>query len=111
MREKYHSRTVYVVGHGKTSVDNAITTNFKIFFIGFVIDTETNCVVDLEASTTLSITNEFIKSIFLEKRFDSYDCEIEAELLKRYFGTSQKAIITAYKDALKKYKGIIETHY
>ena len=31
----YKDTTVYVLGHGKTSSDNAITSTFKIFFIGF----------------------------------------------------------------------------
>ena len=56
----YSRSTVYVVGHGRTSCDNAITSNFKIFFIGFVIDTATDVVVDLECSATISITNRFV---------------------------------------------------
>ena len=33
------------------------------------------------------------------------------EIIRRYYGTSQKAIITAYKDAIKKYKEIKEKYY
>ena len=49
----YKDTTVYVLGHGKTSSDNAITSTFKIFFIGFVIDRETDEIVDLECSATI----------------------------------------------------------
>lgn len=107
----YPESTVYVIGHGKTSNDNAITSNFKIFFIGFVIDTTTDRVVDLECSATISITSRFIRDLFLDKSFEVYDIEMEKELERRYFGTSQKAILTAYKDALKKYLEIKKKYY
>jgi len=107
----YNRNTVYIVGHGKTSSDNAITEQYKIFFIGFVIDVTTNKIVDLGSSTTVDVTSNFIKSMFIGKSFNNYDEEIEIDILKRYFGSSQKAIITAYKDALKKYETIKAKHY
>jgi len=51
----YNRNTVYIVGHGKTSSDNAITEQYKIFFIGFVIDVTTNKIVDLGSSKLLML--------------------------------------------------------
>lgn len=107
----YDKSTVYIVGHGKTSNDNAITSNFKIFFIGFVIDTVDDSIVDMECSATISITSRFVRELFVGKSFKEYDPTIEEEITRRYYGTSQKAIITAYKDAIKKYKDIKEKYY
>lgn len=107
----YHKDTIYVIGHGRTSIENAITEQFKIFFIGFVVDTENDEVVDLSCSATISTTEEFIASIFIGKKFDRYREELEEEVLRRYFGTSQKAITTAYKDALKKYREVKGKYY
>lgn len=107
----YEKSTVYIVGHGKTSSENAITSNFKIFFIGLVIDTANDIVVDMECSATISITSRFIRDLFVGKKFDKYDPQIEDDIRKRYYGTSQKALITAYKDALKKYTEIKEKYY
>lgn len=102
----YKKNSVYIVGHGRTGNDNAITEKFKIFFIGFVVDTETDEIINLGSSTTISITEEFIKSIFIGIKFDKYNKQIEEEITSRYFGSSQKAIIIAYKDAFKKYSNI-----
>jgi hypothetical protein len=107
----YNEKTVYVIGHGKTSSDNAITEQFKIFFIGFVIDTTNDEVVDLSCSSTIPTTQQFISSLFVGKRFDQYYRDIETNITRRYFGTSQKAIIIAYKDALKKYHEVKSKHY
>lgn len=107
----YNKDTVYVVGHGKTSSDNAITEQYKIFFIGFVVDVTTNKIIDLGSSTTVEVTANFIKGMFVGKSFDEYDLELEKDILKRYFGSSQKAIITSYKDAVKKYESIKAKHY
>ena len=107
----YDESTVYVIGHGRTNTDNAITDKFKIFFIGFVIDTETDKVVDVKASTTIEITSEFIGSIFKGKTFDVFDLNIEKEIKRRYFGSSQRAIVVAYKDAITKYKEVKKKYY
>ncbi|MBR0597818.1 DUF3870 domain-containing protein [Sinanaerobacter chloroacetimidivorans] len=106
----YNKNTIYIVGHGKTSSDNAITSNFKIFFIAFVIDTNTDEVVDLECTASLNITKLFIREIFLGRKFDSFDMELENEISARYFGSSQKALITAYKDAQKRYLEVKKKH-
>jgi len=107
----YDKNTVYIIGHGKTSKDNAITDQFKIFFIGFVIDTKTDEVVDLSCSATIPTTSEFVASIFVGRKFDRYYEDIEEEIVRRYFGSSQRAIIIAYKDALKKYLKVKEKYY
>lgn len=107
----YEKSTVYIVGHGKTSGDNAITSNFKIFFIGFVIDTADDRIVDLECSATISITGRFVRDLFINRSFAEFDPELEEEISRRYYGTSQKAIIAAYKDAIKKYREIKNKYY
>ena len=107
----YDKSTVYVIGHGKTSKDNAITEIFKIFFIGFVIDTETDEVVDLSCAATIRTTSEFVASLFVGRKFDRYSLDLEEEIKRRYFGSSQVAIIVAYKDAFKKYSELEEKFY
>ncbi len=99
----YSKETAYVIGHGRTGSENAITEQFKVFFIGFIIDKTTDEVVDLGCSVTVSKTEEFIQSIFLGVKFDRFYKSVEEEISLRYFGSSQKAIQIAYKDALKKY--------
>lgn len=102
----YSKNTVYVIGHGKTDRDNAITERFKIFFIGFVVDIDTDEIIDLSCSSTIATTEKFIASIFMGRKFDKYYKDIEKEIMKRYFGSSQKAIIIAYKDGLKRYNEV-----
>jgi hypothetical protein len=48
--------------------------------------------------------------MFLGKNILNYE-EIESDIKKRYHGTSQKAIIVSYKDALKKYEDIKRKFY
>ena len=48
----------------------------------------------------------FVHDLFIGRSFADYDEELVGSVKNRYFGTSQKAIIIAYKDALKKYKEI-----
>ncbi len=102
----YDKGTIYVVGTSKTNTDNAITNRFNAFFIGFVIDIKTESIIDLSCTSTIRTTEEFVKTLFLGKNIGKYDLEIEEEIKRRYHGSSQKAIIVAYKDAFKKYNEI-----
>lgn len=106
----YNCETVYIVGNARTNEDNAITNLYHSFFIGFVIDTKENKVVDLSCSSTIKTTDKFIYSLFINKSFEEYDINLEQEIKRRYHGSSQKAIIVSYKDAFKKYNEIINKY-
>ena len=92
---------------------NPITHQFSQFFITFIADGESGEILDLEASVVLSLTNRFIKDIFLGRSLADVDPKIIEKIDHTYLGSSQKAIQVAYKDAVKKYrswnKGIIIT--
>ena len=99
----YNENTVYVVGNAKTNEDNAITNMFNSFFVGFVVEIDTDIIIDLSCSATIRTTNDFVMSIFIGKKLVEFDPNLENEIKKRYHGSSTRAIIVAYKDALKKY--------
>lgn len=100
----YNKDTIYVIGNSRTNSNNPITHTFMIFFIGFVVDEKSGTIIDVGCSATLKTTEEFIRSLFIDKNISEYSFELEEEIKRRYHGSSQKAIIVAYKDAVKKYK-------
>lgn len=99
----YPKNTVYIIGNAQSQQKNPITHIYNMFFIGLVVDRETGYIVDAGASGTIPITSEFIKSIFVGKNIEKDGDEIASEVETRYFGSSQKAIMVAFKDAQKKY--------
>ncbi|MEW9096082.1 MAG: DUF3870 domain-containing protein [Clostridiaceae bacterium] len=102
----YEENTVYVVGNSKTNTDNAITNKFNSFFIGFVVELDNDTIVDLSCSATIRTTDEFVRSLFIGKKLIEFDSNCEENVKRRYHGSSQRAIIAAYKDAVKKYNEI-----
>ena len=100
-----------IIGNAKSQMGNPITHQFSQFFITFIADGESGEILDLEASVVLSLTNRFIKDIFLGRSLADVDPKIIEKIDHTYLGSSQKAIQVAYKDAVKKYrswnKGII----
>lgn len=102
----YSKNTVYVVGNSKTNVDNAITSMYNSFFIGFVVDTENDTIIDLSCSATIRTTDEFINSLLIGRKLTEFDASLEEEIKRRYHGSSQRAIIVAYKDASIKYNEV-----
>lgn len=100
--DKLHS--VYVVGDSRTNADNAITKNYGAFFVAFEVDDDTYRVLDFNCTHTLDITQVFLRKLFVGHVFPSIDEWIEDELNRRYGGASRKAVLVAYRDALKRWK-------
>lgn len=101
--ELYSKNTIYLVGDAKTATHNPITLQYNAYFIVLVIDLEKETIVDAGASAIITVTNNFVRSIFT-----GYDMKkglepMIEEIYRRYHGSSQKALIVAWKDAYKKY--------
>ena len=105
------NNTVYIIGESRTNMDNAITVIYNSFYMGFEVNTETDEIVDVGCVHTISITENFIKKMFIGKSIIEFEKDIDSEIKKRYHGTSQKAILVSYKDALKKYLEVKKKYF
>ncbi|MDR1835192.1 MAG: DUF3870 domain-containing protein [Fusobacteriaceae bacterium] len=94
---------IYVVGHSKTNLDNPITKIYNKFFLAFIISRKDDAILDVEAPFILKITNVFVKELFVGRNFVKDEDKILEDIRSSYIGDSQRSVIVAYKDALKKY--------
>ncbi|WP_445490695.1 DUF3870 domain-containing protein [Niallia sp. 03133] len=99
----YNPNTVYIIGESKTSSNNAIMQQYNGFFIALIIDKQTHKIIDAECSSTIDLTSAFIKSILIGNSIFDTDFILK-EIESRYFGSSQKAVMVAFKNAYLKYK-------
>jgi hypothetical protein len=84
-------------------MNNPITQMYGQFFIGFIVENESGKIIDVECNAIISLTNNILKDILIgENMAMDYDT-IKDKIIKRYLGSSQKAILVAFKDAQKKY--------
>lgn len=98
--------TIYIVGDAQSPSNNPITQHFSSFFIGLVVDTSNDKIVEAACSSTVDLTSDFVSSIFIGHSIFASE-EIGDEIRYRYFGSSQKTLLAAFKDAQKKYKQAI----
>ncbi len=91
-------------------MDNAITVIYNSFYVAFEVDVETDEIIELGCTHTINITENFIRKLFIGKNFLDTDY-LEREIKRRYHGTSQKAVIVSYKDAVKKYQEVKNKFY
>jgi len=106
----FENDTVYIIGESRTNMDNAITVIYNSFYLAFEINVKTDEIIDTGCTHTMNLTDKFIKSLFTGKNINDCD-KIEKEVKRRYHGTSQKAVIVSYKDALKKYIEVKKKYY
>ncbi|WP_322787615.1 DUF3870 domain-containing protein [Alteribacillus iranensis] len=107
MRQLYPKETVYIVGEAKSPQNNPITKQYHTFFVGFVIDETNNRIVDVDCTSILGLTKRFIQDLFIGEVFWDSETIIQS-IEKRYLGSSQKALIVAYKNAKKKYRQALD---
>ena len=103
----FPENAIYIVGNAKTQQSNPITHHFGQFFIACVVERESGKILACGVSATLGVTNDFVGNLFVGRTLRD-DPEIIRQLLEsRYFGSSQKALLIAFKDAQKKYLQIL----
>ena len=93
----------FIIGEARTNADNAITHIFGSFYMGFIIDRKSEIVTDFSCTHTLNVTELFLRKLFVGAHFPSIDKDLESCLSGTYGGSSRKAVLSAYRDALKRY--------
>lgn len=101
-----NKQTIYITGEARTTIDNAITKMFGTFYIAFEIILSTDEIVNVDCNATLRLTRDFVTRLFLNHNIIKDEELLKQEIATRYFGSSSKAILTAYHDALQHYKKV-----
>lgn len=103
----YPENTVYLVGHAKVASDNPISLSYGIFFLPFVVDRDTHKIVDVSCNAILDISQNFVRSMLVGcDLLDGLD-EAIRRVRTRYFGSSQKALVAALRDANGRLRDIL----
>ena len=93
----------YVVGESRTNADNAITSIYGSFYMAFEVDADTEEVLAFGCTHTLEVTEQFLKKLFVGQNFPNVDLWLEGTLKRCYGDSSRRAVLTSYRDALKRY--------
>ncbi|MFZ4450768.1 DUF3870 domain-containing protein [Salibacterium aidingense] len=104
----YDEKTVYVVGEAKSPENNPIMKQYDTFFVGFVIDRTDGTIVDADCTSVLGLTKKFVQSLFTGHNIWDSDA-VTNRVMNRYLGSSQKAIIVAFRHAQIKYEQALES--
>ncbi|HJE59471.1 MAG TPA: DUF3870 domain-containing protein [Nocardiopsis listeri] len=101
------STTILITGEAKSPSGNPITTRFGIFYVVFVVDTDNHRILDAECSATLALTKSFVTSLFAGERITD-EGRLTEQITARYHGSSQRALIAALRNAVVKYRNIVD---
>jgi hypothetical protein len=76
--------------------------------MAFEVDDSTYEVLDFSCTHTLDTTERYLTKMFLGKQFPEIENWLESELNLRYGGSSRKAVMVSYRDALKRWQTMTE---
>ena len=101
--------SLYIIGEARTNADNAITRIYGSFYMAFEVDRKTELVRSFNCTHTLALTEEYLSRLFLGKKFSEIGSWPDPILLQSYGGSSRRAIVSAYHDALKRFRSLSES--
>lgn len=96
--------SVFVIGESRTNADNAITKMYGTFYMAFEVEETTFEILVFSCTHTIATTQDFLRRLFLGQTFPEVDDWLEDALNRRYGGSSRKAVLVAYRDALKRWR-------
>lgn len=94
---------VYLTGHGRTNANALITKLFSNLCIGMLVHRETGEILEVDATVQMNLTKKIFSEMFCGENIMDEEKIIE-KITSSYFGSSQKAIIVAYKECRTKFK-------
>jgi hypothetical protein len=97
--------TIYLTGEAKSPSNNPITTQWGLFFIGLIVDTETHVIREVDCTATLALTVEFVRELLVGRSILEEDALVES-ITERYHGSSQKAVAASVRSAAAKYRDL-----
>ena len=100
------TKSIYFTGEARTTMDNAITKIYGTFYMAFEVDASNGKIIRTDCNGTMKLTKDFINRIFEGKIFDDDEEKIIEEISEKYYASSTRAIVVAYRDALQKYKKV-----
>jgi len=99
----YPKESLYILGTARLGKTDPILSTHEIFFMGLIVDKNNNKIMDTTCNVVKEKTEAFINSMLV-----GYDIVLELdamehEIMSRYHGMAQRAILVAVKDARNKY--------
>lgn len=101
------TRTIYVTGEAKSPSNNPITSQYGLFFVGLVVDTESHVIIRADCTATLTLTVEFVRDLLEGRSLLDEDALVET-IIDRYHGSSQRAMAAAVRSAAAKYRDLVD---
>lgn len=99
-----HLSSVFVIGESRTNADNAITKIYGSFYMAFEVEEGTHNILSFSCTHTLDTTESFLRKLFQGQNLLNLGFDLESELNRRYGGSSRKAVLVSYRDAVKRYR-------
>jgi len=102
----YAKNMIFITGQARPIKEDVINNVYQVLSLGLVIDKETNIIVDVDCTTVMDLTKNFIREILIGRNFIMDINDIEHEIRERFFGLIQKPLIVSLKDANNRYRMI-----
>lgn len=102
----YSKNMIFITGQARPIKDDVINNVYQVLSFGLVIDRNTDIIVDVDCTTVMDLTKNFIREILVGRNFVTDINYIELEIKERFFGLIQKPLIVSLKDANNRYRMI-----
>lgn len=96
---------VFMTGYAKLPEGITAKELYEVVALALVVNRETSEILEAEPTLSTNVARNFISRLLVGERLDDID-NIETKIMNSYFGSANKAVITATKICYSKFQKI-----
>jgi len=105
MHRKFNENEIFISGYAKLPSNITASKLYEVIALVVLVDKKTGKILEAECTLSTRLGRDFVNYILIGKNINDVE-KISKEMDEKYFGTAQKAVVTAFKNCKKKYDSI-----
>jgi len=105
MHRKFKDNEIFISGYAKLPSNITASKLYEVIALVVLLDKNTGDILDAECTLSTRLGRDFVNYILIGNNINDVE-KISKEMDEKYFGTAQKAVVTAFKNCKKKYDSI-----
>ena len=105
IHREFNDNEIFVSGYAKLPSNITASKLYEVIAVVILVDKNTGDILDAECTLSTRLGRDFVNYILIGKNIKDVEI-INKEMDEKYFGTAQKAVVTAFKNCKKKYDSI-----
>jgi len=105
IHREFKDNEIFISGYAKLPSNITASKLYEVIAVVILVDKNTGNILDAECTLSTRLGRDFVNYILIGNNIKDVE-NISKEMDEKYFGSAQKAVVTAFKNCKKKFDSI-----